>query len=337
MALHAARVRARTRRGQALLGLLLACACGSAEEPGEGAPPAAPAASQPAAGANQPPLLRALRFDPDPPRPGEKVSVRVEASDPEGAPVRLVYAWRWDGERAGAGEAAFAVPKDGKGRVLEVEVRAHDGESQSAPLGARSEVGNSPPQMLELVLEPAKELAAGDTVVASPRAQDPDGDPLQFSYTWLVNGKPVPEQGPMLQPPHFRRGDSIALEVEASDGEDESEPLRAPELRVVNSPPVFKSQPKGLEPDGTFRYTPAIEDLDGDRRLRFRLVSAPKGMTIDWLRGAVAWRPGEDQEGRHQVAIEVDDLEGGVATQSFHVDVAFEKPAPRQDPAAPEL
>jgi hypothetical protein len=334
MAQHATPVAARARRGSALLGLLLACACGSGDEAGEAA--AAPQAAPAAAASNQPPLLRALRFEPDPPRPGEKVAARVDASDPEGAPVRLVYVWRWDGQRAGNGEASFLVPKDGKGRALEVEVRANDGESESAPLGLRAEVGNSPPKMLELVLEPAKELAAGDTVVASPRAQDPDGDPLQFAFTWLVNGRALPERGAALGPSNFRRGDTIELEVTASDGDDESEILRGPELRVVNSPPVFKSQPKGLDPDGTFRYTPEIGDPDGDRRLRFRLVTAPKGMTIDWLRGAVAWRPGEDQEGRHQVAIEVDDLEGGLATQNFHVDVAFEKPAPRPPaPAAP--
>ena len=149
---------------------------------------------------------------------------------------------------------------------------------------------------------------------------------------------------------HFRRGDRIQVEALASDGDDESEPLRSPEIQVVNSPPTIVSTPEKIDEDGTFRYAVAVEDPDDDRRLRYRLLQGPTGMTLDWLSGKLAWTPSDSQEGTHAVEIEVDDLAGGKTTQTFEIEVGFEKPAPKpegeadqalaeepeQEPAAPQ-
>ena len=134
---------------------------------------------------------------------------------------------------------------------------------------------------------------------------------------------------------HFRRGDRIQLEALASDGDDESEPLRGPEIQVVNSPPRIVSTPEKIDEDGTFRYAVAVEDADDDRRLRYRLLEGPTGMTLNWLSGKLSWAPSEDQEGTHPVEIEVDDLAGGKDTQRFEIEVGLEEPAP--PPAAPNL
>ncbi len=318
----------------AVLGLLAACACGSDPEPAPPAPAPEASAAPKAAAGNAPPEIDSVAFEPETPVPGERVVARVSASDPEGADLRFVYAWTLDGERAGRGQASFTVPERTKGAMLEVSVVAHDGEAQSAPFVVRNEVGNRPPKLLDLVMEPGNEVFVTDEIAASPRAEDPDGDPLSFEYVWLVNGRRVDESGATLRSPHFERGDRVEFQVRATDGESVGEPLSAPVIEIQNSPPVITSTPSGLDATGTFRYAPTVEDPDGDRRMRYRLIQSPEGMNIDWLAGRVSWRPSDDQAGEHSVTIEVDDSAGGITTQSFSIEVALED-ADASAPAAP--
>ncbi|MDJ0848466.1 MAG: hypothetical protein QNK04_08820 [Myxococcota bacterium] len=321
----------------ALLGLLAACACSGYDPEPAASDPAMEPATNPAPAApagNEPPEIRSVLFEPDPPLPGQRVGVRVAASDPEGVDLRYVYAWRLAGERIGRGQAGFVLPERSKGAPLEVSVIAHDGESESEPFVARTEVGNRPPKLLDLVMEPGNQVFVSDEIAASPRAEDPDGDPLSFEYIWLVNGRRVSEAGATLRSPHFKRGDRVEFQVRATDGETAGDPLAAPVIEIQNSPPVITSTPSGLDATGTFRYSPVVEDPDGDRRLRFRLTEAPEGMRIDWLAGRVSWRPGDEQTGKHAVTIEVDDSSGGIVTQSFSIDVALED-ADQPTPAAP--
>ncbi len=322
-------------RPLALLGLVVACACGSEEPP---APEATPAPAPPPAGAakppgNGPPELRSVSFEPDPPLPGTRVSLRTSASDPDGDELRFVYAWLLDGERVGR-DASLTLPERSKGATLEVSVVAHDGKAESRPVTATTEVGNRPPKVLDLVMEPASEVFVSDEISASPRGEDPDGDPISFDYVWRVNGRRVSETGATLRSPQFKRGDRVEFEVRATDGEDAGEPLAAPPIEILNSPPVITSTPAGLDATGSFRYAPTVEDADGDRRLRYRLTQAPEGMKIDWLAGRIVWQPGEDQQGDHDVTVEVDDSAGGITTQSFAIQVDIEE-AGEPVPAAP--
>ena len=317
----------------AVLALLLACACGSDPQPSAPPPPEAEAPVAPAAGPNQPPEVRSVTFEPDPPVPGERVTLRVAGSDPEGDELRFVYSWTLGGDRAGR-DTALDLPQRSKGATLEVSVVAHDGRSESQAFTATTEVGNRAPKVLDLILEPANEIRVTDEIAASPRAEDPDGDPITFEYIWRVNGRRVAETGATLRSPNFKRGDQVEFQVRASDGEDVGEPLAAPPIEILNSPPVITSTPAGLDATGSFRYTPTVEDADGDRRIRFRLVEAPEGMSIDWLAGRIAWRPADDQAGEHPVTIEVDDSAGGITTQSFTISVALEG-EDAASPAAP--
>lgn len=195
--------------------------------------------------------------------------------------------------------------------------------AESAPDRGVVQIENRPPVIDSLILDPAREITVQDTLSASARASDPDGDEVELRYTWLVNGTPVAERGSSLTAPHFARGDQIRLEVVASDGEDETDPVLSPEIAVLNSPPRIVSDPMGFDAAGAFRYAVQVEDADHDRRLRFRLVEGPSGMRIDWLKGTVLWEPEENQEGSHRVVIEVDDLAGGTTTQTFELEVVF--------------
>lgn len=326
-------IRLRRMRRLAAVGLAIGCACGSGDEPPVAPSPAAPP-PQAAAPGNAAPRIRAVRFEPDPPLPGQRVTAWVRSSDPDDDELRLAYRWTLDGRRAGVG-ASINVPEGTKRAQIEVSVVAHDGHQQSAPATARAEVGNRPPRILDVVLGPASGVQANDEISVSPRAEDPDGDPLEFRYAWRVSGREVSEAGRTLGSSHFRRGDVVEVQVRAFDGEDVSEAFAAPAIEILNSPPVIRSAPGALDGTGAFHYTPRVIDPDGDRRLRFTLLQGPQGMSIDWLSGRLSWVPTEQQAGRHRVEFEVDDQAGGVGTQGFVLEVGFADEESQPAPAAP--
>ena len=60
----------------------------------------------------------------------------------------------------------------------------------TVPLTAEGASGeNRPPSIDELRIEPAQPLA-GDRVRAVVVVRDPDGDPVEIGYRWLIDGDP---------------------------------------------------------------------------------------------------------------------------------------------------
>ena len=319
--------------------------CGSdepAEDPavnremGSGVKPVADSA---APADNGRPVIERLYVSPSEPRPGEHISALVQASDPDGDPIELVYDWRIDGRRTGHNGSSMPVEAESKNALIEVIVVARDGVNESEPARASARIGNRPPQILQVVIEPMTDVTVGNDITASPRATDPDGDPVSYSYRWQVNDREIGQNEAVLRAVHYSRGDRIRLSVTASDGQQESEALQSQEIVVGNAAPVITSVPAGFEEDGTFRYKVEAEDPDGDSLFRYRLVEGPKGMKLDVVSGELAWKPDESQAGTHRVSLEVDDRSGGVATQLFDVQVAFETVSAEKEgedvPAAP--
>jgi hypothetical protein len=312
------------RAGLALAAAVSAAGCGQAPESQEAAPAAA-------AADNRAPVIRSLRIEPADAVPGQLVRAVVDASDPDGDELDIGLRWKIDGERYGTGDAELGIPESSARARIEVEAVASDGRGGNARKLASLELRNRPPRLTQVALHPSDTVKAGETVIALPEGDDPDGDTVAFEHTWYVNGDPVDEPSLELTDRHFDRGDTIEFEVSAVDGDDDSEAWRSPAIQVVNSPPVIASSPSGLREDGTFRYKIEPNDPDGDRVFRYRLVEGPKGMQLDWLSGLVTWQPADDQAGTHPVKLEADDQRGGVAAQSFQITVEI---APKTAPPA---
>lgn len=326
----------------ALFGALALAGCGSDEPPQPKATPIggkAPiggkteGAAEPAV--NHPPVIQRIDLSPDKPTPGAIITAEVEFSDPDGDDVSLSYDWAVDGVRAGEDQSTLLLGDFPKGSRIQLTVIARDGDSKSQPETVSTDVANRPPKMLGVVIEPLDEVRANRDIAANPRAQDADDDALEYVYRWRINGELVDVEGPILTADHYRRGDEIQLTVEANDGEESSEPLRSAPFTVANSPPQITSTPGAFDEDGTFRYSVLAEDPDGDRILRYALVTGPEGMEIDVVRGELTWTPTPEQAGSHPVTIEVDDRMGGVSTQSFDVRVEFEEAPSAEPPAVP--
>jgi len=317
--------------GKAMWGIVLAAAiaaCGS-EEPvkATGRPMAETGTAVRPDGDNRAPVIERVVLRPTNPRPGERVTAEVTAADPDGDRVRLSYQWTVGHERMEGGPTLH-VKSVAKGTPIRVRVVAEDGQTAGSPGTASVTVGNQRPVLLGIAIEPRGNVTVGHDLQAVPRATDPDGDELDYAFTWRVNGRQVDGAQAVLPRSEFRRGDEITLAVLASDGSDESTPIESQPIAVGNAPPRIVSTPGDFEADGSFRYPVAVEDPDGDRRFRYRLVDAPDGMRVDFINGLVTWRPIAGDAGDHQVVLEVDDLSGGTTTQAFRVSVAFEADPP---------
>jgi uncharacterized OB-fold protein len=275
---------------------------------------------------NRPPQIASVSLSPAAPRVGEPVHAIVDASDPEGDRIRYRYAWQ-------VGERRFAAARDTlervrlrKGDAIVVTVTASDGRSESEPFQAATTVRNSPPQLVEVWIEPG-EVRSGDEVRAQTRAEDRDGDSFSFQYTWRVNGIASGGDESTFSTQGLERGDAVSVEVVAGDGEEWSAALHSGDVKLDNSAPVITSEPSPPGRDGVFRYRVAAEDPDGDRPLRVSLGEAPEGMTVDAETGDVEWRPRRQQAGRHRVKLVVTDVGGARATQSFEMVVGDDPPA----------
>jgi len=328
------------KAGAVLVGGLLLAGCGSDEAIVEPMAEAA-AESAPAAVGNQPPVIEEIAFEPRSPRPGERVTARVVARDPEGDPITLEYTWSAGGSPVEGSRPWIQVGNLQRNAAVTVTVVAKDAHGSSAPESASARIGNTPPTLSKVVLVPETGVHAGTDIEASPRAVDPEGDVLEYSYRWSVNGSTLPIEGPTLPASSFERGDVIVLEVVASDGSDETEPLASEPIRVGNAPPRITSKAGAIGDDGVFRYAVQVEDPDGDRAFRYRLLAGPEGMAIGFDDGEVRWEPPAGSAGSHPIEIEVEDLFGGRTTQSFALQLAFETeeqasaPAQKREEAAP--
>ncbi|TWU41350.1 putative deoxyribonuclease RhsB [Novipirellula aureliae] len=84
-----------------------------------------------------------------------------------------------------------------------------------------------------------------------------------------------------------------------------------------------------FDPNEVYRYDSDAVDPDDDP-LTYSIVDGPGGLIINRDSGALLWAASPDQVGVHDVTIAADDGRGGVATQSFKIDVV-----PARENAAP--
>ena len=234
----------RSGLGCVLLGVALACGGNDAATPEPQAQKTAEAESAlPSSAPNEAPVIDSLRLEPADPQPGDRLTARVESSDPDGDAVQLSYEWRIDGTRSR--DRGHSLRVDEGVSSIEVRVTASDPEGASDRDHALVYVANRPPEIVGVVIEPAGEATALRDLLASPRASDPDGDDLSYRFAWRVNGSSAGDGGPELSRRSFHRGDRIELWVVASDGQDESERFEIEPIPIVNSPPEISSTPAG--------------------------------------------------------------------------------------------
>ncbi len=162
-------------------------------------------------------------------------------------------------------------------------------------------------------------------------AEDGDGDSVTWSL--LVAPAGMSQSGGQLDWTPATAG-SFDVVLRVSDGRG-GVSRQSFSVNVVeagfNAPPIFTSAPVIQAPIGAnYSYQAAVVDPDGDS-VTFALLSAPTGLAIDSASGLLSWS--NAQPGQHSVIVEVDDGQGGQATQSYTLFIG----EPADTPAGPSF
>lgn len=98
---------------------------------------------------------------------------------------------------------------------------------------------NMPPEAPVIVLSPS-EPSTIDDIVASASANDPDGDVLEFSYSWVLQEEPdtVRSSTNVLSSDETTKGQVWIVTAEGFDGR-ETGPSSSTSVTIVNAPPVI--------------------------------------------------------------------------------------------------
>ncbi|HJN75078.1 MAG TPA: hypothetical protein QGF58_14210 [Myxococcota bacterium] len=128
--------------------------------------------------------------------------------------------------------------------------------------------GNQPPTVTSVTLSPA-EVHEGDSITSQVTWDDPEGDDVRLTYSWLVNGGMIQEgAGTVLTSDAFGSGDEIVLAVWGNDGEQDGPTTVSEPLTVLNSPPYVTSVTiMPADPTSSDTLTVEVEgadDIDGD-------------------------------------------------------------------------
>lgn len=304
----------------AVLVFLVAC--------GETRAPEAPAATDsPAASAeNQAPVLSSARLTPREPVVGEALSLSVRVVDLDGDNVQVEVDWYRNGRVVESGSSTtLDTSSFSRGDQIYALATASDGTDDASARTETVVIANQLPAVGNVLLKPAKP-SASDTLIVETEVIDRDGDAYELEFAWYVNDNELPDQKQAsLAPGLVRRGDRVQVSVSAHDGYGQGNWARSQAVQVQNAAPRFTSSASAATIAGArYSYQLRAEDPDGDRSLRFSLVSGPPGLTVDLVSGLVTWEVPEGQSGKFPIELSVSDAYGGRFRQNFVVELNWQ-------------
>jgi hypothetical protein len=186
-------------------------------------------------------------------------------------------------------------------------------------------IANTPPRISNASADLKQEPTA--QIYLRIASADADNDPVTYTYEWFKNGERVEGQtGSSIDVSHFRKGDEVHANVTASDGQDLSSPRESDPIKLgSNAPKITSTPPQALEDGRNFVYQVKVSSSSSS--LKYELVDAPEGMTID-SRGKIEWavplQETADAKSEHKAVVRVTDSMGGHTTQAFSITTSIQ-------------
>jgi len=179
-----------------------------------------PVKSEPIVIGNTPPAMRSFTIDPSPAYSKDDLTARLDVFDADDDYIRIAYQWKKDDqELSGENDETLSKTLFSKGDTLRCEVRISDDESEDAVFqSSEIIILNSAPRITSQLSGKNMEGYLFEYTVT---AEDPDGDPLEFSLASEPEGMTIDASTGMIQ--WEARGDqrkgNYEFQVIASDSE----------------------------------------------------------------------------------------------------------------------
>jgi hypothetical protein len=199
-----------------------------------------------------------------------------------------------------------------KGATVQAKVMLQDREVASNNV----RIINSPPEITRIKLMP-EVFKPGDTLSVDVQGEDLDGDAISFLYEWTRNGETAGKGSSIGMT--VKRGDKVSVRITPYDGTDYGNPMVF-NREIGNMPPMIVEHKDFSFDDTTYSYQVKATDPDGDT-LAYSLESPPDGMTIDPSTGLLKWVVPKEFKGKKDVAIAVNDGNGGTAKYSMAITI----------------
>ncbi|MGB9629501.1 MAG: Ig domain-containing protein [Thermodesulfobacteriota bacterium] len=126
---------------------------------------------------------------------------------------------------------------------------------------------NLPPVITSLRIYPENPTKENELTLVI-QSQDPDKDPVSYSYQWFKNGEEIPgENKNSLTTGNFKKGDLIQVRVTPSDGKVNGNPFLSEPVKILNSPPIIQElwiEPKVAYANNDLKVYVKSIDKDGD-------------------------------------------------------------------------
>ncbi|QIZ73030.1 putative Ig domain-containing protein [Oxynema aestuarii] len=160
-------------------------------------------------------------------------------------------------------------------------------------------------------------------------ATDPDRDKLTFSVMNAPEGMSFDSETQTLtwQPNTQQLGlQKVTLNAEDGRGGKVTQSFNILiQEKPGNYAPIIISEPSQRVNVGSdYLYSVRALDPENDQ-LTYSLVNPPDGMTVDPITGEIRWNDlTDDNVGEYEIAVEVQDTQGGIDTQIFQLSVAHQ-------------
>jgi YD repeat-containing protein/probable HAF family extracellular repeat protein len=249
---------------------------------------------------------------------------QIEATDPNSDPLTYASNTGPVGMQVDQNGLVSWEPQADQFGANPVEIRVEDGRGGIAVQGWSINVVSQDANLAPSITStPPQAATVGRVYAYETDATDPDGDPLTWSLDVAPTGMSIDADSGDIRwtpAPNQIGSNEVAIRVLDAQGAYATQTYTIT-VRSVNVPPGINSTP----PTTAYvdeQYVYAVRATDPENNpLTFSLTTSPAGMSIDPNTGYVEWIPTATQATSHDVAILVEDGQGGSATQTYTVEV----------------
>lgn len=218
---------------------------------------------------NTPPVLSGVSLSPASPLTTDPLVAAWTVVDPDPADdPGVTVAFEALGVPLQVGPAAtLPAGLTSRGYAISVVVSVDDGEASAAEGAGPVVVGNTPPSLTAVAIDPPVLTEASVATCVPGSWLDPDGDPPSYRFRWVVQGAEVGTTD-VLTGADFDAGDTVRCLAVPTDGIEDGAEVASSVVSVDNTPPVVAGvEIQAADPTEADTLEVAVglvEDADGD-------------------------------------------------------------------------